>query len=102
MKYKIYVFSAQVHLKFRKIERAVISKGCFFRPGVCPEHSATLCQKDNSTSIFCVSEVVSDIQFSFTTVLQTYSSSCLVYFSSCITKTEPWGDREGLVTTQGN
>lgn len=47
--YKIYEFPASVRLKFRKIERAVISKKHFFSPEVCWEHSV---QRGNPTYYF--------------------------------------------------
>lgn len=59
-RYEIYDFSALVHLKFKKIEKDVISKK-YFSLEMCWEHSVYPIKKVISHAIVCVSQVFSNI-----------------------------------------
>lgn len=59
-RYRIYEFSALVHFKFSKIERAVISKK--FSSEVCQEHSVHTVKGVMPHTVFCVSQVFSNFQ----------------------------------------
>lgn len=56
-RHKIYEFSASVHLKFSKTERAVISKKYLFSSEVHWEHSVHTSEGVMPHSVFCVSSV---------------------------------------------